>query len=142
VPDGYRELRDLASGTSDNFFICSPNSGGYGIDNPELGTTVAVSANGRTIAAGQPCAGTGGQAVIYAAPPDGWLSSGSSNITAGLTPLAPNAAYTQQFGFSVALSGDGKTAIASDPDFTNGYGAFVGWFHEPKQGWSHVNPPF
>jgi hypothetical protein len=136
---GYRELHDLASGTADNYFICSTSSG-YGIGNPELGTTVAVSADGHTIASGEPCAGTGGQTVVYTEPRGGWLNA-SSNITAGLTPLAPNAAYTQRFGYWVALSGDGKTAIATDPAFYNGYGAFVAWFRKPQRGWSHVNPP-
>ena len=136
---GYRELHDLASGTADGFFLCSSSSG-YGVGNPELGYSVGVSTDGETIAAGEPCAGRGGQAVVYTERHGDWLRR-SSNITAGLTPRAPNAAYTQQFGFSVAVSGNGRTVIGSDPMLDNGYGAFIAWFREPRDGWSHVNPP-
>ena len=107
---------------------------------PSWATRSGSPRNGETIAAGEPCAGRGGQAVVYTERHGDWLHR-SSNITAGLTPRAPNAAYTQQFGFSVAVSGDGRTVIGSDPALNNGYGAFVAWFREPRNGWSHVNPP-
>lgn len=136
---GRVELRDLEQGTFDSYFGCSTSTG-YGAGNPILGLTVSVSADGRTIASGEPCAGTGGQAVVYTEPRGGWLNA-SSNITAGLTPLPPNASDTQQFGFWADLSADGKTVIAGDPAFTNGYGAFVAWFRRPQRGWAHVNPP-
>ncbi len=81
---GYRELHDLASGTADGFFLCSSSSG-YGVGNPELGYSVGVSTDGETIAAGEPCAGRGGQVVVYTERHGDWLHR-SSSITAGLTP--------------------------------------------------------
>ncbi len=39
------------------------------------------------------------------------------------------------------MSGNGRTVIGSDPALNNGYGAFVAWFREPQNGWSHVDPP-
>jgi hypothetical protein len=136
--DGYRELADTASGTSDSFFICDPNSG-YGIGNPELGTSVAVSSDGKTITAGEPCAGTGGQAVVYTEPSHGW-DSASGLITAGLTPLRPDALQIRQLGANVAISGDASTIVADDPDFPS-TGGYLDWSKRPAHGWSHVNPP-
>jgi len=135
---GYKELPDTASGTADQFFICDPNSA-YGIGNPELGQSVAISADGKTIVAGEPCAGTGGQAVVYDEPSGGWLKAGDG-ITAGLTPLRPQVFNIQQLGWTVAISGDGNTIAAEDPDY-NAPGGFVATFAKPSGGWSHVNPP-
>jgi FG-GAP repeat len=135
---GYRELADGASGTSDKYFTCS-GSGGYGIFNPNLGNSVAVSANGKTIAAGEPCAGTGGQAVIYDEPSHGW-STASGNITGGLTPLRPDALNILLLGTSVAISGDASTIVADDPAY-EGAGGYAATFRRPAKGWSHVNPP-
>ena len=136
---GYRELPDTASGTADNYFICSPNSG-YGIGNPELGTSVSISSGGHTIAAGEPCAGTGGQAVVYTEPSHGWFDA-TGQITAGLTPLRPQVFDIQQYGYAVAISGSADAVLADDPSYTATSGGYVGWTLVPTRGWGHVNPP-
>jgi hypothetical protein len=136
---GYRELADSASGTSDKYFTCS-GSGGYGIFNPNLGNSVAVSADGNTIVAGEPCAGTGGQAVVYSEPTHGGWNTASGNIAAGLTPLRPDVFNIQLLGTIVAVSGDASTIVADDPAYL-GTGGYVATFRRPSKGWSHVNPP-
>lgn len=133
---GYKELPDTASGTADQYFICDPNSG-YGIGNPELGVSVAISAGGHTIVAGEPCAGTGGQAVVYDEPSHGWLTAGDG-IAAGLTPLRPQVFNIQYLGATVAISGDGNTIAAEDPEY-NAPGGFVATFAKPSGGWSHAD---
>jgi hypothetical protein len=135
--NGYRELADGASGTSDRYFTCS--GGGYGVGNPSLGDSVAVSADGKTIVAGEPCAGTGGQAVVYTEPKHGW-NTASGGITAGLTPLRPDVFNIQQLGISVAIAGNASTIVADDPSYA-GSGGYVATFRIPSKGWSHVNPP-
>ena len=136
---GYRELADTASGTSDKYFTCS-GSGGYGIFNPNLGNSVAVSADGKTIVAGEPCAGTGGQAVVYDEPTHGGWSAASGHIAGGLTPLRPDVFNIQLLGTIVAVSGDASTIVADDPAYL-GAGGYVATFRRPAKGWSHVNPP-
>jgi hypothetical protein len=89
--------------------------------------------------AGEPCAGTGGQAVVYDQPSGGWHNAGDG-ITAGLTPLRPQVFSIQQLGETVAISGDGNTIAAEDPSY-NAPGGFVATFAKPSGGWSHVNPP-
>jgi hypothetical protein len=135
--NGYRELADGASGTSDQYFICG--SSGYGVGNPELGNSVAVSADGKTIAAGEPCAGTGGQTVVYTEPKHGW-NTASGAIAAGLTPLRPDVFNILQLGVSVAIAGNASTIVADDPAYA-GSGGYVATFRVPSKGWSHVNPP-
>jgi hypothetical protein len=134
---GYRELADTASGTSNSYFLCG--GGSVGVGNPELGSGVAVSSDGKTIATGQPCAGTGGQAVVYTEPKQGWQSA-SGRITAGLTPLGPDASRIRQLGWGVAMSGDASTIVAQDPYFPE-TGGYADTFKRPARGWSHVNPP-
>jgi hypothetical protein len=136
--NGYRELADGASGTSDNYFTCS-GGGGYGIGNPNLGTTVGVSADGKTIVAGEPCAGTGGQAVVYDEPTHGW-NTASGNIAGGLTPLRPDVFNILLLGTSVAIAGNASAIVADDPAYA-GTGGYVATFLRPAKGWSHVNPP-
>ena len=136
---GYKQLPDTASGTADDYFICDPNSG-YGIGNPELGTSVSISSGGHTIAAGEPCAGTGGQAVVYTEPSHGWLDA-TGEITAGLTPLRPEVFSIQQDGYAVAISGSADAILADDPTYMATSGGYVGWTLEPSRGWGHVNPP-
>jgi hypothetical protein len=135
--NGYRELADGASGTADKYFTCS--GGGYGVGNPSLGGSVAVSADGKTIVAGEPCAGTGGQAVVYTEPKHGW-DTATGGITAGLTPLRPDVFNIQQLGISVAIAGNASTIVADDPSYA-GSGGYVATFRIPSKGWSHVNPP-
>jgi hypothetical protein len=135
---GYHELADTASGTSDKYFICS-GGGGYGIFNPELGNSVAVSADGKTIVAGEPCAGDGGQAVVYSEPQHGW-NTDSGDISGGLTPLRPDVFNTQFLGAIVAIAGNGSTIVADDPEYLR-TGGYVATFRRPTKGWNHINPP-
>ena len=127
-------LPDTASGTSDP--NCPPIDGQS--DNPRLGASVAISSAGKTIVAGEPCAGTGGQAVVYNEPAGGWRQA-SGQITAGLTPLRRQDRLGV-LGSWVAMSGDGDTILAADPAY-HGNGGFVATFTKPSRGWSHVNPP-
>lgn len=133
---GYKQLPDMSSGTSDQDGYCNLSSG-YG--NPNLGQSVAISADAKTIVAGQPCWGTGGQAVVYTRPSGGWLHA-SGQATGALIPLSPHERYTRQLGSAVAISGDGNTIVADDPDYLL-TGGFVATFDKPARGWNHVNPP-
>ena len=135
----WHDMEDPATGSADSYFDCT-GADGYGIFNPNLGTGVSISANGRTIVAGDPCAGTGGQAVVYADPRGGWLTA-TGQFTAGLTPPRIAAAFAQQDGNAVAISADADVVLADDPAFELGPGGFVDWVSEPARGWSHVNPP-
>ncbi len=73
-----------------------------------FGKSVALSADGSTALVGDPSAnGQRGSAWVFA------LSGASSTVQAQLSD--PEAAHFDHFGRSVALSGDGSTALIGDP---------------------------
>jgi hypothetical protein len=76
-----------------------------------LGTRVAVSGDGKTIAAGAPNCGGYGAVYIFRFNGFAW---DESKISA--TPLD-----TQKFGNWVDISGDGNTVIAGDPWYYNNF---------------------
>ena len=71
-----------------------------------FGTALATSANGSTVLVGDPNGGTVGAATVYTFNGTVWSAG---------TPLTPPAG-SASFGTSVALSGDGLTALVGDPD--------------------------
>jgi hypothetical protein len=91
-----------------------------------LGTSVALSADGRTIAVGAPQFGKGGAVFVYVEPTSGWVD------TTQTAELRPQHAVNE-FGVSVALSADGKVVIGG----SQGGGAFV--FAEAATGWADMN---
>ncbi len=103
----------------------------------ELGSSVALSANGQTALVGDPSAnGAAGAAYIYTQPAGGWAGN--------LTPAATfagngNAAGEEQLGSSVALSADGQTALVGAPSANSADGPNTGVayiYTEPAGGWA------
>ena len=85
-----------------------------------FGTSVAVSADGKTALVGGPDDNNGRGAVwVFEWSGSGWAQQGGK-LTAGA-----KASSTTSFGWSVALSGDGKTALVGAPDYGSGGAAFV-----------------
>ena len=105
----------------------------------ELGTSVAVSADGSTVVAGAPLAKVGGNAqqgaaYVFVRPAGGW-SSGTE--IAKLT--ASDGAANDEFGNAVGVSADGSTVVAgallADPGgIDRGGAAYV--FVRPAGGWA------
>jgi hypothetical protein len=82
-----------------------------------FGTSVALSADGATALIGDPSASEQeGRAWVFTRSGSGWATEGE--------PLAdPSAARLDFFGRSVALSGDGLTALVGAPGASEGVGA-------------------
>ncbi len=74
----------------------------------ELGSSVALSANGQTALVSAPGAGSGDGAVyVYAQVGGTWSTAPVATFKGGSS--------SESFGYSVALSGDGQTAIVGAP---------------------------
>jgi hypothetical protein len=87
-------------------------NGSYG----ELGTSVALSADGNTVIAGAPYSvGNAGAAWVFTQSNGTWTEQQEL--------LGTDAAYTSEQGFSVALSADGNTAIEGGPGDEGAIGA-------------------
>jgi hypothetical protein len=82
-----------------------------------LGTSVAVSGDGSTIAAGAYAASVhapgDGAAYVFTKPAGGW--SGAITETSKLTEDAASANTDDGLGSSIAISGDGSTVFAGSP---------------------------
>ena len=74
----------------------------------ELGTGVALSADGNTALAGAPGDGTAGAAWVFARSGESWTQQGPK-----LTPTDP--VGKSSFGSGVALSANGNTALIGGP---------------------------
>jgi len=86
--------------------------------NNEFGTSVASSSNGSTVMVGVPEQGSSSQGYveIYNEPTNGWSSS--PTVTNGTVLHASDGAINNLFGESIAISGDGSTAIIGSPGYT------------------------
>jgi FG-GAP repeat len=83
----------------------------------ELGTSVAIS--GSTVLGGAPFTyGQEGTAYVFVEPQNGWTS-----MTQTAKLVASNIVSSDHFGTSVALSANGKTALAGAPGFYDPQGA-------------------
>jgi hypothetical protein len=94
----------------------------------ELGTSVAIGDDGRTIAVGAPPGEVGGAVFIFVEPATGWADM---MPTAELMPEHS----VEDFGLSVAIGGGGSVVIAG----SHGGGAFV--YEEPATGWANTSEP-
>ena len=103
-----------------------------GANYDELGSVVAISADGDTIVAGAPIPGA---AYTFVRPAGGWISA---TETARLT--ASDGASIDNFGSAVATSADGSTIVAGAPDNDAGGSsrgaAYV--FIRPTGGWANT----
>ena len=86
----------------------TPTASFAGTGSEDLGTSVALSADGQAALVGAPAAGSGnGAAYLYAE-------------AAGAWPSTPAASFTGtgggNFGYSVALSADGQAALVGAPE--------------------------
>ncbi len=105
------------------------NSGG--IPNDYFGQSVAVSADGSTVIIGAPgsIAQAGGAYVFHVSSGESWASSGVPTATLTLSGGAPQ----DYFGYSVAMSGDGTTAVIGAIGASSATGvAYV--FHVASEG--------
>jgi len=106
------------------------------LSNDEFGTTVAISADGKIVAVG--ASANEGAVYIYVEPATGWKST--SSYTAKLTT---GSSQVSGFGYSVAISPDGKTIAAGAPNATSPTGSqgVILIFEEPAGGWVSSSRP-
>jgi FG-GAP repeat len=114
-----------------------------------LGMSVSLSSDGNTAVLGAPYHTVGSNSNQGAVYVFGRNSTGSWVQQAELT--ASDGAVNDEFGWAVAISGDGKTILVGAPDAMNGTGASAGTFYifvrsgpaawtlqkEVKDGWSN-----
>jgi hypothetical protein len=103
-----------------------------------FGVSVGISSDGRTLLVGAPGATTGlnnrGAVYVFEKPSSGWATT--ARFAAKLT--AWDGVANDNFGSSVAISGDGATVVAGAPEdtinsFTQPAAAYV--FVKPSGGW-------
>lgn len=108
----------------------------FGSDVATRGISVSVNGNGTIIAAGVPDLnpnGTGqGVTYVFVKPSSGWANMNETATLSGLNS-------TEAFGSSVAISSDGTTIAAGDPNAGDGGNEGLGAvyvFVEPTGGWA------
>lgn len=89
-----------------------------GAPSDELGSAVAVSADGSTILAAARLANIGthlaqGAGYVYAAPAGGWASSTTTSLAQQAKLVASNGSSGDEFGSAVSMSADGGTILAT-----------------------------
>jgi hypothetical protein len=100
------------------------------VGNAQQGSSVALSADGNTAIVGGPGDSSQvGAAWIFTRSGGVWSQQGDKLIGVGTSGL------TAQQGLSVAISGDGNTAIVGGPEDNNNNGA-VWFFTRGQLGWS------
>ena len=121
----------LYSGTSGTW-AAAPLATFTGAGGEDLGSSVALSADGRTVLLGAPVSGSPGAAYLYDEPASGWPAA-----------PAPTATFTASgsgdLGYSVALSADGRAALLGDPIAGSGGAAYL--YDEPASGWPAAPAP-
>ena len=102
-----------------------------------VGVSLAVSLDGTTLVAGAPGFFSAGVAHVFHVSSEGaWAST--STPTATLSNAA--ASSDDEVGGSVAISGDGTTALVGDSDYRGGGGAYV--YHvSAESGWTSSSTP-
>jgi hypothetical protein len=107
--------------------------GAGGTGTPQFGLTVALSADGNTALVGGPYDDSGvGAAWVFTRSGTTWTQQGPMLIGGGATGQA-------DFGFAVALSADGNTALVGGPDDNDGVGA--AWVFTRSGGvWTQQGP--
>jgi hypothetical protein len=114
-----------------------------GGDNDNLGSAVALSADGNTLVVGALNNAAGGiqrgAAYVYTKPAGGWTSSSAPSAT--LT--AAGSGDGDNLGWSVALSADGSTLVAGAPFNAAGglYRGAVYVYTKPAGGWASSSAP-
>jgi hypothetical protein len=79
-----------------------------------LGTSVAIAGDGHTVVAGAPQNGSGnGSVYVYSNSGSGWSASPSAALSGS---------GGEQFGSSVAMTGDGQSVTIGAPDWTSSEG--------------------
>lgn len=93
-------------------------------DVPLLGFALALSPDGTTLLVGAPQlnAQKGGALVYHVASEDSWTSTSTPTAVLSDAAQGPDDAVV---GFSVAISGDGTTALLGDPFNPSGGGAYL-----------------
>lgn len=106
------------------------------LSNDEFGTTVAISADGKIVAVG--ASANEGAVYIYVEPATGWTSTSSYSAK-----LTTGSSQVSGFGYSVAISPDGKTIAAGAPNATSPTGSqgVILIFEEPAGGWVSSSHP-
>ncbi len=101
-----------------------------GITRNLLGTSVAVSSDGKTIVAGGPGQTGLGGANVFVEPEGGWV-----NMTEPAATLTSSSGF--EVGHAVAMSGN--TIVVGEADTGNMEAAYV--FVEPAEGWVSTTQP-
>lgn len=110
-----------------------------GAQNDNFGYAVALSGDGGTALVGAPFTDSGaGKAYVFTKPGTSW---GSTSNAAALSDPANNAGGSDNFGTSVALSGDGTVALVGAP-YTNNYAGAAYVFIKPGGGWTGTGSPY
>jgi len=114
-----------------------------GADGDHVGTAIALSADGNTLAASAPLTSAGGTqrgaVYVYIKPAGGWATT--SAPTAILT--VDSGADGDQLGYALALSADGSTLVVGAP-FNAAGGTQRGAVHvyiKPAGGWASISAP-
>jgi hypothetical protein len=101
-----------------------------------LGTSVAISGDGKTIVAGAPTQGDGqGAAFVYTEPKKGWkhATDHPQDVLIPENDKTGGSGYGG-FGTSVAISGGGHEIVVGEPSWNSYFGA-VYEFNERSVGW-------
>lgn len=114
--------------------LTSTEPGGF---EQSLGSSIATSSSGATIAVGAPglSPGANGGVYVFTKPPSGW-----ANATQTALLTASDAIENDQLGASVAISSNGKTIVAGAPNKNGSGGQFEGEayvFTQPAAGWTN-----
>ena len=105
----------------------------------DLGTSVALSADGTTALIGAPGAGDKGAAYVFNVPSEGSWALWSSTPTATLADT--DGSDHDEFGTSVALSADGTTALIGAPGVSSGTGAAYVFNVASEGSWASSSTP-
>jgi FG-GAP repeat len=120
----------------DPFFQQGPKlTGSGGVGPAWFGLSVALSANGTTALVGGPQDdpgqnGPAGAAWVFTRSGSGWAQQGPKLTPTGVADQGALGTVEDWFGYSVALSGDGNTALIGgpdDPNFVGGCSEGVRW---------------
>lgn len=121
---GYGAVFVFHASAEDAWASSSAPTATLTLDSDALGVGLAVSSDGTTVVAGAPFSNdlAGVAYVFHASSEDAWASSSTPAATLSNADEDPD---DGNVGWSVAISGDGTTALLSDYGSPDGGGAYV-----------------
>jgi hypothetical protein len=110
----------------------------------QFASSVALSADGRTLAVGAEGARIGqnafGKVYVFEKPASGWTNTAAPAATAMLDNNSPPLALNGRLGHSLSISPNGSRIATGAPGFNSNTGAVV-VFDEPPAGWASTQTP-